>query len=169
MSESANDGFGDVFNTAKRLESAAPVNGILVGKQTARLLGRATELEPVEPLALKGKAEPVSAWRLLGIVAAGATPRGTQPEHVVGRDGELKLLQQMLADSVERLTCRTLTVLGEAGIGESYLVRRFVRDVEGVAVRIIRQLPFLRRAADVRAAGRGHRATRRRRQRAFDP
>jgi hypothetical protein len=132
--ESADDGVGGVFNTAKRLESAAPADGILIGEQTKRLLGHAAELEPVEPLALKGKAKPVPAWRLLGMLPAGAA---APPEHVVGRDGELKLLRQTLADAVERLACRTLTVLGDAGIGKSCLVRRFVRDVDGIAVPIV--------------------------------
>src|SRR5437764_12481798 len=55
---------GDTVNTAARLEQAAPTNEILLGDATYRLVRHAVEVEPVEPLELKGKAERVPAYRL---------------------------------------------------------------------------------------------------------
>src|SRR5215216_3023408 len=52
---------GDAVNVAARLEQAAPHNGILLGELTHRLVRDAVESEPVEPLTLKGKSEPVPA------------------------------------------------------------------------------------------------------------
>ncbi len=52
---------GDVVNTAARLQSAAPVNGILVGEQAYRATERAIEYSEAEPVDAKGKAEPVQA------------------------------------------------------------------------------------------------------------
>src|SRR3954463_8500524 len=53
---------GDVVNTASRLESSAPVNGILVGETTQRATERAIEYREAAPVEAKGKTEPVAAW-----------------------------------------------------------------------------------------------------------
>ena len=58
---------GDIVNVAARLEQAARPGDILVGGDTYRLVRHAVEAEPVEPLAVKGKAEPVGAFRLLRV------------------------------------------------------------------------------------------------------
>ena len=47
---------GDAVNVAARLEQAAPENEIYIGEITYRLVRDAVEVEPVEPLELKGKA-----------------------------------------------------------------------------------------------------------------
>ena len=54
---------GDVVNTAARLQSAAPVDGVLVGDATHRATDRAIEYRAVEAVEEKGKAERVRAWR----------------------------------------------------------------------------------------------------------
>jgi class 3 adenylate cyclase len=59
--------YGDTVNVAQRLESAAAPGEILVGALTARLLNGAGELVRIAPLRLKGKADPVEAWRLKAV------------------------------------------------------------------------------------------------------
>ena len=61
---------GDVVNTAARLQSAAPVNGILVGEQTYRATRARDRLRDAEPVEAKGKAQPVRPGSV-----AGAGPR----------------------------------------------------------------------------------------------
>src|SRR5438132_9209013 len=56
---------GDAVNVAARLEQAAPENEIYLGEVTYRLVRDAVEVEPVEPLELKGKAQRVPAFRLV--------------------------------------------------------------------------------------------------------
>src|SRR6185436_11703495 len=63
---------GDTVNTAARLEQAAPPGETLLGQLTYRLVRDAVEVEPVEPVAAKGKAEPVPAYRLVAVRAGAA-------------------------------------------------------------------------------------------------
>src|SRR6266496_980198 len=58
---------GDVLNVAARLQQAAQPGEILIGEETLRLTRDAVEVESVEPLQLKGKSEPVPAYRLLSV------------------------------------------------------------------------------------------------------
>src|SRR5437899_1299412 len=82
---------GDTVNTAARLEQAAPTNEVLLGEATYRLVRHAVEVESVDPLELKGKAERVPAYRLLTVNAAeGVERRHDRP--LVGRERELDAL-----------------------------------------------------------------------------
>src|SRR5712691_8052037 len=58
---------GDVVNVAARLEQSAPEMEVLIGESTYRLVKDAVEVEPVPPLTLKGKADPVPAYRLIDV------------------------------------------------------------------------------------------------------
>ena len=62
---------GDAVNVAARLEQVAQPGEVLLGEETLRLTRAAVEVEPVEPLVLKGKSEPVHAFRLLSVDAVG--------------------------------------------------------------------------------------------------
>src|SRR5436309_1784702 len=84
---------GDAVNVAARLEQAAQPGEVLVGEPTRRLVRDAAEFEPVEPLELKGKAEPVPAFRLL---RARDTPEWRHDARFVGRERELALLREAL-------------------------------------------------------------------------
>ena len=63
--EGENLATGDAVNVAARLEQAAGPGDIFLGPETLRLVRDAVEVEPLEPLALKGKSEPLPAFRLL--------------------------------------------------------------------------------------------------------
>src|SRR6476469_6148866 len=56
---------GDVVNAAARLQTAAPLNGVLVGEQTYRATSQVFEYAAVPPVTAKGKAEPVAAWEAI--------------------------------------------------------------------------------------------------------
>jgi class 3 adenylate cyclase len=75
---------GDTVNVAARLEQAAPAGEVLIGESTYRLVRDAIEIVPVEPLELKGKPEPMSAYRLLSVTAA-ATSTEPASRPLVGR------------------------------------------------------------------------------------
>ncbi|HET6684477.1 MAG TPA: adenylate/guanylate cyclase domain-containing protein, partial [Gaiella sp.] len=153
---------GDTVNVAARLEQAAPELEVLVGEPTYRLVRDAVEVEEVEPLELKGKAERVPAYRLLAVHDdPRATGRPVRP--LVGRAEELALLRGAFEDGVATRAARLVAVLGEAGMGKTRLVDEFIRETEESA-RVLRGrcLPYgsgitfwplieiLRAAADVR-------------------
>jgi class 3 adenylate cyclase len=120
---------GDAVNVAARLEQAAGGMGILIGPLTHRLTREAIEVEPVEPLELKGKAERVPAYRLLGLTRSdGAPRRGAAP--LVGRDVELQALLREHARALDERHCRLVTVLGDAGVGKSRLLAALEDSLE---------------------------------------
>jgi class 3 adenylate cyclase len=87
---------GNVVNTAARLQSAAPVNGILVGKQTHRATERAIEYREAMPVEAKGKAVPVAAWQAVQARARVGVDR-VHGATLVGRVREVALLEDALA------------------------------------------------------------------------
>jgi class 3 adenylate cyclase/tetratricopeptide (TPR) repeat protein len=134
---------GDVVNVAQRLESAAPPGGVLIGSETARLLGDAADTDPIDPLSVKGKALPVSASRLrsVGSELSEAPTRATPP--FVGRDRELELLRAAFAEVSASRQPRLVTVLGPAGIGKSRLVRALLAEIREQATAVVgRCLPY---------------------------
>ncbi len=134
---------GDPVNTAARLEQAAPADEILIGELTYRLVRDAVEVVPVEPLELKGKADRVPAYRLLAVrdVTEGRARRVDAP--IVGRDAELGVLRRMFTESIAQNGPRMVTLVGDAGVGKSRLIREFVETAPaGVLVLRGHCLPY---------------------------
>jgi class 3 adenylate cyclase len=124
---------GDAVNVAARLEQAAQPGEVLIGGETLRLVNDAAEVEAVAPLELKGKAEPVPAFRLLGVraVEPGAE-RQTVP--MVGRGRQRHLLDDAFANVVGERACHLFTILGTAGVGKSRLAAEFLESLDGATV-----------------------------------
>ena len=120
---------GDAVNVAARLEQTAASGEILIGAATRALVRDAIRVEPVEPLVLKGKSEPVVAFRLIEVLSD-AAPLARHPETpLVGRERERQRLWRDFEDAVADRTCRLFTLLGPAGIGKSRLVADFLEHV----------------------------------------
>jgi class 3 adenylate cyclase/tetratricopeptide (TPR) repeat protein len=117
---------GDAVNVAARLEQAAPPGSILLGETTHRLLRDAVEAEPVAPLDLKGKSEPVPAYRVLRVRPDTAGHERNLDSPMVGRDKELQLFSQALERIAADRTSHLFTLLGAAGVGKSRLVHEFL-------------------------------------------
>ncbi|MFF7363285.1 AAA family ATPase [Streptomyces sp. NPDC008125] len=114
---------GDVVHTAARLQSHAEPHEILIGEETARLVGGRVRMEAVAPLRVRGKREPVAARRVLSVLDA-ASREDLVP--LVGRDGELRLLLDGFAEIRGERRSLLVTVAGPPGIGKSRLVREFL-------------------------------------------
>jgi hypothetical protein len=115
------DAIGDVINTAARLEAAAPLDGVLVDAWTYRATSREIEYQEHEPIAAKGKAEPVVVW-------VAHAPRSIVPEQqrdqlpIVGRVAETDLLRDAFERSRREPSTQLVSIIGEPGIGKTRLV-----------------------------------------------
>jgi class 3 adenylate cyclase/tetratricopeptide (TPR) repeat protein len=127
---------GDSVNVAARLEQAAAPGEVLIGEATYRLVRDAVMVEPVEPLLVKGKTDPVGAFRLVGLSARGPLPRRMETQ-LVGRESELAdLVGEFEAAAADR-RCRLVTVVGEPGVGKSRLAAELI-DRLGLLARVVR-------------------------------
>ena len=117
---------GDAVNVAARLEQAAGSGEVLIGAETRLLVRDAVRLEPIEPLELKGKSEPVDAYRLLEVLPDAEALARHLETPLVGRERERQRLWRDYEDAIADRTCRLFTLLGPAGIGKSRLVADFL-------------------------------------------
>src|SRR5256714_7616280 len=122
---------GDVVNTAARLQSAAPVNGILVGEATYRATRQAIDYREAPPVDAKGKSEPVKVWEAV----AARSRFGSDVEQklrtpLVGRERERGLLADALAHARTEQSAQLVTLVGVPGIGKSRLVAELFQITE---------------------------------------
>jgi class 3 adenylate cyclase len=123
---------GDAVNVAARLEQAAAPGAILIGEETLRLVRDSVDVESVEPLALKGKAEPVPAFRLESVRAEPERGHGTP---FVGRALESAALARVWERARGESRCELVTVVGEPGVGKSRLVGEVLGSLDERVVR----------------------------------
>jgi DNA-binding SARP family transcriptional activator/class 3 adenylate cyclase len=122
---------GDVVNTASRLQSVAPVGAIVVGEQTYRSTRTVIEYEALEPATVKGKADALPMWRVLGARSRfGVDVQSRAATEFVGREDELEMIQRAFLRALREQSLQLVTVTGEPGVGKSRLVGEFFRFVD---------------------------------------
>jgi class 3 adenylate cyclase/predicted ATPase len=119
---------GDPVNVASRLQAAARPGSVTVGEITHRLTRTAIEYVELEPLELKGKAEPVPAWEAVRVEATASAVRGATP--LIGREDESQLLSSMCDRVIREGRPHLVTVIGQAGVGKSRLFRELAKSIE---------------------------------------
>jgi hypothetical protein len=117
---------------AARLQQAASPGEVLIAEATRASAGDAVDVEPVEPLVLKGKSDPVTAFRLL---EARTAAERRHDSVFVGRRRELGLLTEAWARAVTNKRCELVTIIGDAGLGKSRLAAEALASLEAPAVR----------------------------------
>jgi class 3 adenylate cyclase/tetratricopeptide (TPR) repeat protein len=123
---------GDAVNVAARFEQAAVPGEVLIGASTHALVREAVVTEAVEPLVLKGKSEPVSAYRLVSVLDA---PERSHASRFVGREVELAQIAAAWERARAESRCHLVTLLGEAGVGKSRLVSEALAAIGGRVLR----------------------------------
>jgi class 3 adenylate cyclase/tetratricopeptide (TPR) repeat protein len=123
---------GDTVNVAARLQAAGRPGAVTVGERTHHDTRDAVEYREIGRLDLKGKAEPVPAWEAVGLLAAQPLPRRPRRSEapLVGREDELGQLLTAYRRVLREARPHLLTVIGQAGVGKSRLMREFARRVE---------------------------------------
>lgn len=127
---------GDTVNTASRLEQAAPAGGILISHGTWRQVNGAFEAEPLAPLKLKGKQEPLQVYRVTAARPRAFHRQGRGLEGIwarlVGREEESAQLRAALSTVLSGGGSQRITLTGEAGIGKSRLLGEFETWLESL-------------------------------------
>jgi class 3 adenylate cyclase/tetratricopeptide (TPR) repeat protein len=123
---------GDAVNVAARLEQHAPADEILIGEPTYCLVRHAVTAEPVRPLEMKGKEEPVPARRLVSVARDATSTARHLDSPLVGRERELEQLDAAFARAVQGRRFCLATLLGPAGVGKTRLCKEFT---DGIAER----------------------------------
>jgi class 3 adenylate cyclase/tetratricopeptide (TPR) repeat protein len=123
---------GDALNVASRLESAAAPGDVLLGADTYALVRDLIDAEAVAPLLVKGKSEPVAAYRLRAIAPSATETRPEPP--IVDRTAEIAGLRDAFDTTMRDRRAALVLVLGSAGVGKSRLAREFVDRLRDDAV-----------------------------------
>lgn len=125
---------GDIVNSASRLQGLAEPGTVLVGPNTATLVGDAIELIDAGTHTVKGKEEPVAASlavRMVGERGGRGRSDSLEPPFV-GRASELRLLKDTLHAAGTDGRARLVSLVGQAGVGKSRLAWEFRKYTDGL-------------------------------------
>ena len=123
---------GDVVNTAARLQSAAPVNGVLAGETTYRATADVIDYREADPVEAKGKTEPVRVWEAVEPRSRVGTEAVSTRAPLVGRKREVDQLVDAFERARQERSTQLVTLVGVPGIGKSRLVAELLAHVESV-------------------------------------
>ena len=125
---------GDTVNTASRLETAAPVGGVLISHDTYRHVRGIFDVQSQDLLAVKGKSGALRVYvvqrvrpRAFRVGTRGVEGVETQ---MIGREQELRQLQETLYHTIYEKRVQLLMIVGEAGIGKSRLLHEFEKWID---------------------------------------
>jgi DNA-binding SARP family transcriptional activator len=125
---------GEVVGITARLEQSAGTDEIVVGERAGRLIDHAAQLEPLGELAIKGKREPVRAYRLIEMADAAPAFDRRLDAPLVGRKRELSALRKALKRAVDNEAVHVAVVVGPPGVGKSRLAAELAGRAKGVTV-----------------------------------
>ncbi len=163
---------GDVVNTAQRLQKLGAPGDVIVGAATELATRDAIRYEPLGPVLLRGREEPVVAFRAVDALAPPGRRRTRRRTPLVGRDAELGTLRGLTHMATKRERAHLVLLVGDAGVGKSRLASELGESAQREArrVRPDRRVPPLRRPEPLRpdrrsaAPGLGGRSVGRRRR-----
>jgi class 3 adenylate cyclase len=122
---------GDAMNVAARMEQTAAPGTVQASGDTYRLVASLFDVEPLGGVELKGKREPVPAYRVLGQKAQASSLRRTEKVSapLIGRDRQFGRLKKALAD-LQLGRGGIVSIIGDAGLGKSRLLAELYREWE---------------------------------------
>jgi class 3 adenylate cyclase len=134
---------GEPVISAARLEQIAAPGEVLLAEATLRLVAAAVDVAPLPPRELKGKQDPVAAWRLIDVRGDAPAFSRRLDAALVGRDIELVQLRASFDRAVRERGLQLVTLHGPAGIGKTRLALE-VTTVLGADATVVhgRCLPY---------------------------
>src|SRR5262245_31383353 len=129
VADDASEIIGDPVNVAARLQGQCQDGDVVIGGSTQRIVASLVTLERLGSFALKGRAEPVTAWRVVSLEA----PAGAAAPPFGGRDDELRRLAAVYDAAVAAPAARLAVLLGSPGLGKSRLLTELARQLAGRA------------------------------------
>jgi class 3 adenylate cyclase/tetratricopeptide (TPR) repeat protein len=121
---------GDAVNVAARLEQAAAPGEVVLGETTYQLVRHAARIEQIGSLAVKGKDDPLPAYRLVDVAEHAPSMPRRLDSPLIGRDVELHRAATAFETVARERTCHLLQILGAAGAGKSRLAAEVIDQVE---------------------------------------
>ncbi len=132
--EAENTAMGMTVNIAARMEQTAPPGGLRISHDTYRHIRGVFDVEEQEPLAVKGRDEPLVTYLVQRVKprAFRVPSRGIDGVEtpMVGRYGELTALSQGFEAVLAQKSLQAFTVVGDAGLGKSRLLAEFQNALE---------------------------------------
>ncbi len=123
---------GEAVGVAARLQQSAAAGEIVVGELAGRLIDHAATLEPLGELAIRGKRDPVRAYRLVELAPLAPAFESQAEAPLTGRKRELAALRRSLKRAVDGGSVRVALVAGAPGVGKSRLAAELVRRTKGI-------------------------------------
>ena len=131
--EADNTAMGAAVNIAARMEQSAPAGALRISHDTWSLVRGLFALEPQPPLQLKGVEAPMQTYLVRAALdrSTASVERGLQglATPLVGRQAELGRLLDTVAAARETRQLQALTVIGDAGLGKSRLLREMTAEL----------------------------------------
>lgn len=119
---------GDTVNTAARLQGAAAKGEVVIGRPTFEAVAHAIDLEEMEPINAKNKADPVPAWRAVGVKGR-ITERRRPVTTLFGRDHEFSRLRELWDHVTAEERTYGVALVGAPGVGKTRLVEEFTNGL----------------------------------------
>jgi class 3 adenylate cyclase/tetratricopeptide (TPR) repeat protein len=136
---------GDVVNTAQRLQTVAEPGEVIVGASTYAATRECVEYEALGLLSVRGRDEPVEAYRAVRVLAPPGRRRGSGRAPLVGRDDEMSAVRNVLQMATRRNRAQLVLLYGDAGVGKSRLafeISQFAREELGARVLFGQCVPY---------------------------
>ncbi|MCI0551421.1 MAG: tetratricopeptide repeat protein [Anaerolineae bacterium] len=147
---------GDTVNLANRVQSAAPLDGILITHNTHQHVRGIFDVTALEPITVKGKSEPIQVYTVNGLKPRSfrVTTRGLEgiETRTIGREEELVKMKAAFEKSADQRQTYLVNIVADAGLGKSRLLFEFGRWLDtqkrpvhlfkGRATQEMAQLPY---------------------------
>ena len=122
---------GDAVNIAARMEQTAQPGTVRIAEPTFKLIAPLFDFDSLGGIEVKGRTDPVPAYRAIRPKAQPGRVRGIQglESTMVGREQEVSTIREVL-DGAAQGSGRIISLIGDAGLGKTRLVDEVRKEWE---------------------------------------